>query len=147
MGVADVITDALAYARLLSGEVEVPIDRYKVAYVTIMCFGVVTTGLSLALRFRNARLMRAHVLELGKQGQKASASEARQHAQQHKWELAQTHRTKVILSLTLLGVVAQGALPFRNAADGRACMAEVWRGCRFADVRHQRLPDLFEQRQ
>jgi hypothetical protein len=55
--------------------------------------------------------MRAQVLELGKQDHQASAtgSAARRQAQQHEWELAQTHRTKVILSLALLSVVAQGA--------------------------------------
>ena len=109
MGVADLITDAFAYARLQSGQIWVPNEGYKVAYVVILCFGGVSTGMSLAYRFRNARLMRAYMLELGKQAQKASTSAARQQAQQYEWELAQTHRTKVILSLTLLSVMAQGA--------------------------------------
>ena len=36
---------------------------------------------------------------------------ARRQSQQNEWELAQTYRTKVILSLELLSVAAQGALP------------------------------------
>ena len=117
MGLADVITDAFAYVRL-SGEVTVPNDGYKAAYVTILCFGAVTTGLSLALRFRNARLMRAHVLELGKQrkDQQGRASAARKQVQQHEWEVAQIHRTKVILAFALLSVIVQGALPLGTAA-------------------------------
>jgi hypothetical protein len=111
MGVADLITDALVYARLASGQILVPNQGYQAAYVTILCFGVVSTGLSLAYRFRNARLMRAHVLELGKQEQKAHTSAARRQVQQHEYELAQTHRTKVIVSLVLLSVAVQGAVP------------------------------------
>ncbi len=111
MGIADVITDAFAFARIESGEVAVPNDGYKAAYAVIFCFGVVTTGMALAYRFRNARLMRAQVLELGKQNHQASdtGSAAQRQAQKHEWELAQTHRTKVIFSLELLSVVAQGA--------------------------------------
>ena len=115
MGVADLITDALAYARLQSGEIKVPNDAYHAAYAVVMCFGVVTTVLSLGYRLRNARLMRAHVLELGKQGQKASVSAARKQAQQHEWELAQTHRTKIIASLALVSIVAQGACDARGS--------------------------------
>jgi hypothetical protein len=81
----------------------------------VLCFGVVTTVLSLGYRLRNALLMRAHVLELGKQGQIASASAAGKQAQQHEWELAQTHRTKVISSLALVSMVAQGACDARGS--------------------------------
>ena len=115
MGVADLITDVLAYARLKSGEIMVPNDVYQAAYAVVLCFGVVTTVLSLGYRLRNARLMRAHVLELGKQDQKASVSAARKQAQQHEWELAQTHRTKIIASLALLSIVAQGACDARGS--------------------------------
>ncbi len=115
MGVADLITDALAYARLQSGEITVPNDAYHAAYAVVLCFGVVTTVLSLGYRLRNARLMRAHVLELGKQGQKASVSAARKQAQQHEWELVQTQRTKIIASLALLSIVAQGACDARGS--------------------------------
>jgi hypothetical protein len=117
LGVADLITDALAYARLQSGEIAsaVPNDAYRAAYAVVLCFGVVTTVLSLGYRLRNARLMRAHVLELGKQDQKASVSAARKQTQQHEWELAQTHRTKSIASLALLSIVAQGASDARGS--------------------------------
>jgi hypothetical protein len=111
MSIADLITDALAYARL--GEIANSNDGYKAAYVVILCFGVVTTGLSLAYRFRNARLMRAHVLALGQQGLTlhTSSSAARRQAQQHLWELTQTRRTMSALALSLLSVAVQGAVP------------------------------------
>jgi hypothetical protein len=92
LGVADLITDALAYARLRSGEIMIPNDVYHAAYAVVLCFGVVTTVLSLGYRLRNARLMRAHVLGLGKQDHKASVSATRKQAQQHEWELAPQHR-------------------------------------------------------
>ncbi len=110
LGLADLVTDAITYARLgQSGYVAVPNEGYKTAYVVILCFGVVTTALSLLYRLRNALLVRAHVRELGEQGRTiASASAARRQAQQNEWELAQTHRTLAILSLALLSVAAQG---------------------------------------
>jgi hypothetical protein len=111
LGVADLVTDGLAYARLQSGQITVPNDAYPyhASYTVALCFGVVTTAISLGYRLRNARLMRAHVLELGNQDHKASVSAARKQAQQHEWELVQTHRTKIIASLALLSIVAQGA--------------------------------------
>ena len=115
LGVADLITDALAYARLQSGEIAVPNNVYRAVYAVVLCFGVVTTVLSLGYRLRNARLMRAYVLEHGKQDHKASVSAARKQAQQHEWELVQTHRTKVIASLALLSIVAQGAVDARGS--------------------------------
>ncbi len=85
----------------------------------VLCFGVVTTALSLGYRLRNALMMRAHVLELGQEvraarlslgqeGQAAKFSKARRQAQQHEYELVQVQRTKVVASLVLLSVVAQG---------------------------------------
>ena len=115
MGVADLITDVLTYARLKSGETVVPNDLYHAVYAVVLCFGVVTTVLSLGYRLRNARLMRAYVLELGKQDHKASVSAARKQAQQHEWELVQTQRTKIIASLALLSIVAQGACDTRGS--------------------------------
>ncbi len=71
--------------------------------------------LSLGYRFHNARRVRAHVAELSEQkGRTASSSAARRQAQQHEWELSQTHRTKIILSLGLLSVAAQGLLARRE---------------------------------
>ena len=146
-GLADIITDGIAYARM-DGDVAFPNDGYKAAYTAILCFGVVTTALSLAYRLQNVRIMREHVHKLdksyhspqrqanrgndsdkamhitsvnesftirestSKEALKAEASRvsaARRQMQQHEWELAQTHRAKVILSLTLLNVAAQGA--------------------------------------
>jgi hypothetical protein len=141
MSIADVITDAFAYAQLR--EVAVFNDWYTAAYAVILCFGVVTTGMSLAYRFRNAHLMRAQVLELGKQDHQASVtgSAARRQAQQHEWELAQTHRTKVILSIALLSVVAQGACDTRARMSRRAARVRR-RGRRSADVRHELSPHI-----
>jgi hypothetical protein len=45
----------------------------------------------------------------GQTGAASSASEARRQLQQHEWELVQSHRTKVTLSLSLMAVAAQGA--------------------------------------
>jgi hypothetical protein len=108
IGLADVITDGITYARLRSGDIAVPNEGYKAAYTTVLCFGVVTTALSLAYRLRNARLVRAHMMKLGQQGHAVGASVARRQAQQYEWELAQTHRTKVVASLALLAVAVQG---------------------------------------
>ncbi len=108
IGLADVITDGITYARLSAGDIAVPNEGYKAAYTTVLCFGTVTTALSLGYRLRNARLMRANMLELGQQGRAVSVSEARRQAQQHEWELALTHRAKVVASLALLSVAAQG---------------------------------------
>ncbi len=111
VGLADILTDGITCARLLHGQVAVPNKGYKTAYVTFLCLGVFTTAISVAYRFRHARLMRARVLELSQQDRAKviSASIARRQEQQHEWELAQTHRAKSIASLALLGVFAQGA--------------------------------------
>ena len=152
MGLADVITDGITYARLQSGDIAVPNQGYKAAYAAILCFGVVATVLSLAYRLRNARLMRAHMHELGRRDRAVRASGVRRQLQQQEWELAQTHRTKVILSLSLLSVVVQGTSPLRLSADNRialhgqgiaaqlvhrVCAARFWRGCRSAQSRLQ----------
>jgi hypothetical protein len=108
MGVADLITDGIAYARLQSGEIHVA-DDYLAAYVAILCFGAVTTIVALTYRIRNAHRVRANLLELGKHSRIGATSESHRHVQQHEFELAQTHRSKVISSLSLLTVVAQGA--------------------------------------
>ena len=108
IGLADVVTDGITYGRVASGDIAVPNEGYKAAYTTVLCFGVVTTTLSLGYRLRNAILVRAQVLELGQQAHALSVSEARRQAQQHEWELVQTHRAKVVASLALLSVAAQG---------------------------------------
>ena len=108
-GLADLITDAVTYTRLRDGAIPVSNEGAKAAYVAILCFGAATTAVALAYRLHNVRLVRAHLHEFGRQGRKVTGSEARQQAQQHDWEMAQTHRTKVVLSLELLSVAAQGA--------------------------------------
>jgi hypothetical protein len=116
IGLADIVTDGIACALLMHGRIPVPSEGYKTVYIAVLSFGVVTTVFSLAYRFRNARLMRENVLELSDQGRTASSSAVRRQAQQNEWELAQTHRTKVSLSLGLLSVAAQGSLPCERAA-------------------------------
>ena len=116
MGLADVVIDAFAGARLLSGDVVVPNEGYKVAYILFLCLGVFTTTVSLAYRLHNARLVRKQLLELSQQGRTARASAARQQAQQHEWELAQTRRANTISWLALLSVAAQGVLPLCAAS-------------------------------
>ena len=116
LGLADLVTDGIAYAKLRSGDIIVPNEGYKAAYTVVLCFGVITTALLLTYRLRNARLVRAHVLELGQQGRAANLGEARRQAQQHQYELVQTRRTKVASSLALVSVAAQGVLPLRAAS-------------------------------
>ena len=119
IGVADILTDGIAYSRLLNGDV--PHKGYYLAYATTLCFGVITTALAIGYRLRNARLMRAHMRELGKPDPAATVSAARRQAQQHEWELAQTHRTKVVASLALLSVAAQGPFVLPSRASCMYC--------------------------
>jgi hypothetical protein len=108
-GVADIATDAIVCSRLLHGDVEVPNEGYTAAYVAVMCFGVVAAAVSLAYRLHNARQVRAQLQELAKFGRIVSATAAQRQAQRHEFELAQTYRTKAILSLSLLSIAVQGA--------------------------------------
>ena len=124
LGLADLITDAITFARLRSVEVAVPNEGYKAAYAAVLSVGAVTTMLSLRYRLRNAHIMRAHLRELGEQGRTENTSVARQQAQQHEWELAQTHRTKVIAMLALLSVATQGSLPLQAAQNARVTMRQ-----------------------
>jgi hypothetical protein len=119
LGLADLITDAITYARLRSGEVAVPNEGYKAAYAAVLSVGAVTTVLSMLYRLRNAQIMRTHLRELGEQGRTESTSMTRQQAQQHEWELAQTHRTKVISMLALLSVATQGSPPLQAVHNAR----------------------------
>ena len=136
---ADVVTDGLACSRLLRGEIAVSVtDTYKVVYIVILCLGVVATGFSVGYRIQNARWLKTSMKELDLlqdrytvsdsqlQQQKSTSKELRrqksshrlgdrqQHdlrwqAQQHEWELAQTHRTKVATTLEVLSILLQGA--------------------------------------
>jgi len=143
----NLVTDGIVFGRLLRGELIVSTEMYMVAYATILCFGVVVTALSLGYRIRNACLMKAQLQQLAPQGQTvaaSSASAARRQLQQNEWELVQTHRTKVTLSLSLMTVAAHGA---RALYGMRACACNP-RGwplaafCRPADVCFELLPDL-----
>ena len=120
LGVADTVTDGITCGRLLHGDVVVPNEGYKKAYVVVLCFGVVASLLSLGYRLHNARLVRAQLLKLGRQGRAESTSDARRQLQQNEWELTSTHRAKVILSLALLSVVLQGAMQRRDALNARS---------------------------
>ncbi len=106
MALVDLTTDGVTCAKLLRGEIAISNDAYKYGYVTILCFGVVTTAVSLAYRIHNARLVRDHIRELRQQDRRISA--AQRQAAQHEYELKQNHRSKVNLSLSLMTVAAEG---------------------------------------
>jgi hypothetical protein len=127
---ANLITDGIVFGRLLRGELKVSSEIYMAAYATILCFGVVATAFSLGYRIRNARLMRAQLQQIAPQGQEVATSVARRQLQQHVWELAQTHRTKVTLLLSLSSLVAQGAFAsqacaFQREADRSSCATDL----------------------
>jgi hypothetical protein len=112
MELADLATNSMSCRLLLRGDVVVPNETYKVAYVMILSFGAASTALSLAYRFRNARQIRVHMhAALATKGQAVGVSEARQQAQRFEWELLQTHRTLVVLGLALMNVGVQGEVP------------------------------------
>ena len=120
IGLANIATDGIACARLLHGEVAVPNDGYKAAYVAFLSLGVATTALSLTYRIKNARQVKGQLLDLSQQRLIVSSSRARQQQQQNEWERVQTHRTITISSLALLSIAAQGAMPLLAAFGGRA---------------------------
>ena len=107
---ANLVTDGIVFGKIARGELAVPSDIYTVVYAMILCFGVAATALSIGYRIRNARLMKVQLQELAPQGQAAATTAAQRQVQQHGWELVQTHRTKVTLSLSLASVAAQGEL-------------------------------------
>jgi hypothetical protein len=107
---ANLVTDGIVFGKIARGELAVPSDIYTVVYAVLLCFGVAATALSIGYRIRNARLMKVQLQELARQGQAAATTAAQRQAQQHWWELVQTHRTKVTLSLSLASVAAQGVL-------------------------------------
>ena len=81
------------------------------------------TVLSIGYRLRNARLMHAQLQQVAPQGHAVSTGEAQRQAQQSEWELVQTHRTKVTLSLSLASVAAQGVRCCR--ASPRVCTSSL----------------------
>jgi hypothetical protein len=129
LGLADFITDALTCDRLLRDDFPAPNRNYKAAYATVLCVGAVTTAISFGYRVRNAYLvrkqLREHVDYMGEQlreqrqrlgPRQDAACAAQRQAHQNEWELVQTHRTKVALSLALSSVAAQGSPPNRSQA-------------------------------
>jgi hypothetical protein len=142
--VADLITDGIVCSRLLHGDIEVSSGAYKVAYITILCSGVVVTLVSLASRTRNARLVQASLqqLNLENEAHTAGASEAQREAQNQEWELEKTHRTMVSTSLTLMGLLVQGARALRAMFELDVDrLARLRLCCRFAHVNRQLLFD------
>jgi ABC-type branched-subunit amino acid transport system substrate-binding protein len=109
MAIANLATDGIVFDNLLRGDLKVSSEIYMQAYATLLCFGVVATALSMGYRLRNARLVRAQLQKLTPQGEVLATKEAHRQAEQHDWELKQTHRTKVTLSLSLMSVAVQGA--------------------------------------
>jgi hypothetical protein len=143
MAIANLATDAIVFGGLLRGDLEVSSAIYTAAYATLLCFGVVATALSMGYRIRNARLVRTQLQQLVPQGQALAAKEAHRQAQQHNWELVQTHRTKVTLSLSLLTAAVQGM-----AASASLSLCVQARDqplalrCRSADVGRELLPNI-----
>jgi hypothetical protein len=120
MAIANLATDGIVFGHMLRGDLDVSSEIYMAAYATIVCFGIVSTALSFCYRLRNARLVRTHLQGLEPQGGVLSTKEAHRQARQHDWELVQTHRTKVTLTLSLASVAAQGVRCCRASPRVRA---------------------------
>ena len=108
MALGNLATDGIVCNSLLRGDLSVSTKIYTATYVVLLCFAVVTTVLSIGYRLRNAWSMHAQLQRVGPEGRTVT-SESSLQAQQNEWELVQTHRTKVTLSLMLASVVAEGA--------------------------------------
>jgi uncharacterized membrane protein YjgN (DUF898 family) len=108
MALGNLATDGIVCSSLLRGDLRVSATVYTASYVVLLCFGVVVTVLSVGYRLRNARLMHAQLQQVAPQGRAVATGEAHRQAQQSEWELVQTHRTKVTLTLSLASVAAQG---------------------------------------
>jgi hypothetical protein len=108
MALGNLATDAIVCNSLLRGDLMVSTAIYTASYVVLLSFGVVVTVLSIGYRLSNARLMHAQLQQVDPKGRAVATGEARRQAQQSAWELVQTYRTKVTLTLSLAGVAAQG---------------------------------------
>ena len=108
LALGNLATDGMVCYNLLRGELRVSSRLYTVAYVVTLCFGVAVTALSVGYRLRNARLLHAQLQQVAPRSHTVATSEARRKTQQSEWELVQTHRTKVTLTLSLASVAAQG---------------------------------------
>jgi hypothetical protein len=126
MAIANLATDGIVFGHMLRGDLKASSEIYTAAYATILCFGSVSTALSFCYRLRNARLVRTHLQGLAPQGGALSTKEAHRQARQHEWELVQTHRTKVTLTLSLASVAAQGVRCCRASPRVRASTLPVF---------------------
>ena len=121
MELADLGTDWVTYGRVLSGDIVVPKQSYKVLYSIFVVLGTLVVGISVAYRLRNARKVRQHLDKLAK----ITAIDARRHAgidarqesmvQEHlrfAWELKQLQRALVVQGLIVLTILVQGAVRF-----------------------------------
>jgi lysylphosphatidylglycerol synthetase-like protein (DUF2156 family) len=120
MALGNLATDGIVCNSLLRGDLRVSTAIYTAAYVVLLCFGVAVTVLSIGYRLSNARLMHAQLQLVVPQGRAVATGEAQLQAQQSEWELVQTHRTKVTLTLSLASVAAQGVRCC--GASPRACL-------------------------
>jgi hypothetical protein len=128
MAIANLATDGIVYDSLIRGDLRVSSDIYLAAYATILCFGVVATALSMGYGISNACLVRTQLQQLAPLDQALAANEAHRQAQQHDWELVQTHRTKVTTSLSLMSVAVQGMAAKRElvrASASSPCTADL----------------------
>jgi hypothetical protein len=121
MALGNLATDGIVCSSLLRGDLTVSTPIYTASYVVVLCFGVVVTVLSIGYRLRNGRLVHAQMQQVAPQGRAVAAGEAWRQAQQSEWELVQTRRTTVTLSLSLASVAAQGVRCCR--ASPRGCAA------------------------
>jgi hypothetical protein len=126
MALGNLATDGIVCNSLLRGDLSVSTPIYTASYVVLLCFGVVVTVLSIGYRLHNARLMHAQLQQVDPQGRAVATGEARRQAQQKiEWELVQTHRTKVTLTLSLASVAAQGVRCCRASLHVRATRLPV----------------------
>ena len=125
MALGNLATDGIVCDSLLRGDLRVSSPIYTTSYVVLLSFGVAVTVLSIGYRLRNARLMHAQLQQVAPQGRAVSTGEAQRQAQQSEWELVQTHRTKVTLSLSLASVAAQGVRCCRASPHVRASILSV----------------------
>jgi hypothetical protein len=89
-------------------------QSYKPAYVIFTAVAIFGAVVSVLYRIRNARLLLAHVqeaLQAASRNIGASARSVRQQqGQKYEWELVQTHRTLIVLSLNVMTVAVEGEL-------------------------------------
>jgi hypothetical protein len=106
------ITDTLTCLRVLHGEMKFSSPSYKPAYVIFTALSIFGAVVSVLYRIRNARLLSAHVQEAlqGASRNIGVRSVRQRQGQKYEWELVQTHRTLVVLSLNMMTVAVEGEL-------------------------------------